>query len=135
MKDEIKEIERILATSGKYITYAERCYVLDCITNLQEELEDYKQISIRHYNRPYANKYLKQKRKELNNKNLIALDSETVYKDYYELKEKIDTALEIYEKRNSVKYKKKRFMEDKTTHDLMYEVLKGDDESENKSNK
>ena len=37
MKDEIKEIERILATSGKYITYAERCYVLDYITNLQEE--------------------------------------------------------------------------------------------------
>ena len=39
MKDEIKEIERILATSGKYITYAERCYVLDYITNLQEEVK------------------------------------------------------------------------------------------------
>ena len=38
MKDEIKEIERILATSGKYITYTERNYVLDYITNLQEQL-------------------------------------------------------------------------------------------------
>jgi hypothetical protein len=43
MKDEIKEIERILATSGKYITYAERCYVLDYITNLQEENERLKE--------------------------------------------------------------------------------------------
>jgi len=34
-KEKDKEIERILATSGKYITYAERCYVLDYITNLQ----------------------------------------------------------------------------------------------------
>jgi len=36
-----KEIERILATSGKYITYAERCYVLDYITNLQEKVDQY----------------------------------------------------------------------------------------------
>ena len=34
------EIKRILATSGKYITYAERCYVLDYITNLQKYYND-----------------------------------------------------------------------------------------------
>ena len=44
MKDEIKGIERILATSGKYITYAERCYVLDYITNLQEENNRLKEL-------------------------------------------------------------------------------------------
>ena len=49
MNDEIKEIERILATSGKYITYAERCYVLDYITNLQQENERLK-------NEPLTNK-------------------------------------------------------------------------------
>lgn len=43
MNNEIKEIERILATSGKYITYAERCYVLDYITNLQEKYERMKE--------------------------------------------------------------------------------------------
>ena len=49
MNNEIKEIERILATSGKYITYAERCYVLDYITNLQQEKDTYKeQLRITH---------------------------------------------------------------------------------------
>jgi nicotinic acid phosphoribosyltransferase len=38
MKDnEIKELNRILATSGKYITYAEKNYVLDYITKLEKE--------------------------------------------------------------------------------------------------
>ena len=46
MKDEIKEIKRILATSGKYITYAEKCYVLDCITNLQDKIKKYEYFSL-----------------------------------------------------------------------------------------
>lgn len=39
----------------------------------------------------------------------------------------INKAIEIYENRNSIKYKKKRFMEDKSTNDLMYEALKESD--------
>jgi len=38
-----KEIERILGTSGKYITYAEKSYVLDYITNLKQENERLKE--------------------------------------------------------------------------------------------
>ena len=39
----------------------------------------------------------------------------------------IKETLEIYENRNTCKYKKERFMEDKSTSDLMYDVLKGED--------
>ena len=45
-------------------------------------------------------------------------------KDY---KSRIDKATEIYKNRNTCKYKKERFMKDKSTSDLMYEVLQGDD--------
>lgn len=47
-----------------------------------------------------------------------------MYKDY---KLRVDKAIEIYEKRNTCEYKKKRFMEDKSTSYLMYEILKGED--------
>lgn len=43
-----------------------------------------------------------------------------------ELQTRIDKAIEIYEKRTTCEYKKKRFMEDKSTSDLMYEILKGE---------
>ena len=36
-------------------------------------------------------------------------------------------AIEIYENKETVKYKKKKFLESKNTSDLMYEALKGDD--------
>ncbi len=39
----------------------------------------------------------------------------------------INKAIEIYENRNSIEYKKKRFMEDKTIGYYMYEELKGVD--------
>ena len=39
---------------------------------------------------------------------------------------RIDKAIEIYENRNSIKFKKQRFMEDKDTGDLMYDILKGE---------
>ena len=37
----------------------------------------------------------------------------------------INKAIEIYENRNSIRFKKQRFMEDKDTGDLMYDILKG----------
>lgn len=44
-----------------------------------------------------------------------------------EKQDRIDKALKIYENRNSVRFKKQRFMEDKDTGDLMYDVLKGEE--------
>ena len=44
------------------------------------------------------------------------------------LHQRIDKAIEIYENKNTCKYKKQRFMEDKTTADLMYEAIKGSEE-------
>ena len=49
-------------------------------------------------------------------------------------KSRIDKAIEIYENSTSVEYKKKRFMGDKTTADLMYEVLQGEDKDDNTNN-
>ena len=53
----------------------------------------------------------------------------TVYSEEYvkSLEEKLKKAREIYEKQYTIKYRKKRFMEDKTVGDLMYEVLIGSD--------
>ena len=64
------------------------------ITNLQEENKEWSMIFDTFSKRPYAHKYLEQKKKELNKPNLIGLDSETIYKDYYELKSRIDKAIE-----------------------------------------
>ena len=43
-----------------------------------------------------------------------------------QLESKIERAKFIYETRNTVEGKKARFFEGKHTHDLMYEVLKGE---------
>ena len=46
-------------------------------------------------------------------------------------RERIKKAINIYDNRNSLKYKKQRFMQGKTTADLMYEALQnGDEENE-----
>lgn len=45
-----------------------------------------------------------------------------IIKDY---KSRIDKATEIYKNRNTCKYKKERFMKNKSTGDLMYEALQG----------
>lgn len=52
---------------------------------------------------------------------------ENSIKDFIEkekLQQRIDKAIEMYEDRE--KYKKKRFMENKSIADLMYEILKGE---------
>ena len=60
------------------------------------------------------------------------IDGETFVTIYFpeyvkDLEEKLRKAKEIYEKQYTIKYRKKRFMEDKTVGDLMYEVLIGSD--------
>lgn len=98
MNYEIKEIldEMISLISYKnindYIDLKKK--LLDCITNLQEELKDYKQISIEHYKRPYAKRYLKELKKET--PNLLYPDSERIYKDYFELKEERDRQVSAF---------------------------------------
>lgn len=59
---------------------------------LKEVAEEYKQISIMHYNRPYAKRYLKESKKRYKNetgRNLLYPDSEEIYKNYYEQQSKL----------------------------------------------
>ena len=63
---------------------------------------------------------LKQSEKELLINAQISLQNELVRQ-----RQILDRAIDIYENRNTTKYKKIRFMEDKSTADLMYDVLKG----------
>lgn len=70
----------------------------DKLTNLQEENKEWSMIFDTFSKRPYAHKYLEEKKKELGNKKIIGLDSEMIYKDYYDLKSRIDKAIEYVEK-------------------------------------
>ena len=94
MNDEVKLILMKLKIvseeeeRGLYLCDKEHSKLLyDYITNLQEENKEWSMIFDTFSKRPYAHKYLEQKKKELNNPNLIGLDSETIYKDYYDLKQ------------------------------------------------
>lgn len=62
------------------------------IAELKEDLEEYKQIGIMHFSRPYAKRYLEEKKKEI--PNLLYPDSETIYKEYYDLRDRIDKTVE-----------------------------------------
>ena len=113
MKDEIKEIlegikdkkRDYVGTNGclyQDITKEELMIIKDYITNLQEELKEYKMLFDAFSERPYAHRYLEEKKKELGNKNIIGLDSEMIYKDYYDLKQENERLLktqEMYEKK------------------------------------
>ena len=60
------------------------------IKELKEDLKDYKYIGITQFNRPYAKRYLEERRKEI--PNLLYPDSEEIYIDYFDLKERIARA-------------------------------------------
>lgn len=51
--------------------------------------------------------------------------------DLKKAQKRIDKAIEIYENKDKIEYKKKRFIEDKYTSDLMYEILKGEEYGDN----
>lgn len=61
--------------------------LLNYISDLQEENKEWEMTFDAFSSRPYAHRYLEEKRKELNNPHIIGLDSEMIYKDYYDLKE------------------------------------------------
>lgn len=65
---------------------------------LKEELSDWEIIFDAFSQRPYAHRYLEEKRKD--NPNLLAPDSEEIYKDYYELKEKCEYLKNSKENKN-----------------------------------
>ena len=81
-KDKIIEIEPPIEDTAQIL--------LDYITNLQEENKEWNMIFDGLSKRPYAHKYLEEKRKELNNDKIVGLDSEMIYKDYYKLKERCE---------------------------------------------
>ena len=109
MKDETKEIlDNTLdylkgideTRNTKILTTNETNILLDYITNLQEENEEWNMIFDGLSERPYAHRYLEEKRKELGNDRIIGLDSEMVYKDYYDLRKRIDKVIEYLEAPN-----------------------------------
>ena len=67
--------------------------LLDYITNLQKENKEWQMIFDTFSKRPYAHRYLEEKKKELGNDKIIGLDSEMVYKDYYDYKTRNDKVL------------------------------------------
>ena len=69
--------------------------LLDYINNLQQENKEWSMIFDTFSKRPYAHKYLEEKKKELGNKKIIGLDSEMIYKDYYDCKSRIEKATEL----------------------------------------
>ena len=98
MNDEIKEILDYLkienGTIGSELSYEETHLLLDYITNLQQENKEWGMIFDTFSSRPYAHRYLEEKRKELGNKRIIGLDSEMIYKDYYDYKTRCEKASE-----------------------------------------
>ena len=103
---EMEDITKILGLD-EYAIFDE---VKEYATNLQEELKEYKMLFDAFSKRPYAHRYLEEKKKELGNKNIIGLDSEMIYKDYYDLqeenkqtkllKEKYQLEKEVYKLKN-----------------------------------
>ena len=110
MKDEIKRkidfIKQILERNE--LIRCNRYFndLLDYITNLQQENEEWKMIFDTFSKRPYAHKYLEEKRKELGNDKIIGLDSEMIYKDYYDYKFRCEKASERIKQiqLNAIKY-------------------------------
>jgi len=90
------EIDRLLEINEKLIEINKN---KDKETEeLQKELEEYKQIGIMQFNRPYAKRYLEEKKKEI--PNLMYPDSETIYEEYYNLKDRINKAVEYIKSYN-----------------------------------
>lgn len=58
---------------------------------------------------------------------ILEQDREDFAKEIVKLNQRINKATEIYKNRNTCKYKKERFVKDKSTSDLMYEALQGSD--------
>lgn len=105
INQEVKEILNYLKKKEntrriKCITIEESKQLLDYITNLKQNNKELSMIFDTFSKRPYAHKYLEEKKKELNNNKIIGLDSEMIYKDYYDLKLRINKAIEYLEQPN-----------------------------------
>ena len=145
---EYKDLEIIRNTIGKLVDENEnlKYWLNDVIfdeNNIDVELparylrklgyidfDDKKKVYInKHNNSPFMQEDSKEKAFYLKDEELneYTQQLESQNDDY---KSRIDKAIEIYQNRNSVNIKKKRFMEDKNTSDLMYEMLQGSDENE-----
>lgn len=107
--------------------------LLDYITNLQQENKEYSMIFDTFSKRPYAHKYLEEKKKELNNNKIICLDSEMVYKDYYDYKSRCEKAIKYINnnKLYDFDYDKEELFEivsDKIAKEYLLNILNGSDE-------
>ena len=134
MSDEIKEILDYFKRSNKnklgfeqdkIITYKEANQLLNYITNLQEELKEYKMLFDAFSKRPYAHRYLEEKKKELGNNKIIGLDSEMIYKDYYDLKQENERLKVKYDnsKSHQINYNYFKTLYEKATKDIVIDDL------------
>ena len=126
MTNEIKEILDIF-----YNEYPkEEKQLEDYITNLQEENEGWSKIFDTFSRRPYAHKYLEEKRKELKNDNIVGLDSEMIYKDYYDLQTRIDKAIELIKPGSVsiIQYAIETNGNHQNIKQYLLDILKGEDE-------
>ena len=158
MNDEIKEIlrncEKAINEASGYNNTTDK--ILDYITNLQQEINKLTAESTewesKYYDLQQENERLKLNHKQLKDIEKMATSNSKLIQENEKLKElsfrqheeyeklfnhliidkpreRIKKAINIYDNRNSLKYKKQRFMQGKTTADLMYEALQnGSDE-------
>lgn len=107
MNDEIREIlencEKAINEASGYNNTTNK--IIDYITNLEQANEEWAMIFDTFSKRPYAHKYLEEKRKELGNDKIIGLDSEMIYKDYYDYKSRVEKADEYIDKQKKKMYK------------------------------
>lgn len=105
--DKAKEISKYGADGKQHIRFFnqfEAKLLLDYITNLEQENKEWDMIFDTFSKRPYAHKYLEEKRKELGNDKIIGLDSEMIYKDYYDYKSRCEKAIEYIKYNDSDLY-------------------------------
>ena len=68
---------------------------IEIIREAKQEIKHLTSIIALRYERPYAKRYLEELRKE--KPNLLYPDSEKIYEDYYELRDRIEKAIEYIE--------------------------------------
>lgn len=84
-QDKEELVDMIMTRNGNIKNYKRQ------IKELKQELKEWSLMFDTFSKREYAHKYLEEKRKE--NPNIIGLDSDEIYREYYKLRDRIDKAI------------------------------------------
>lgn len=85
-QDKEELVDMIMTRNGNIKNYKKQ------IKELKQELKEWSLMFDTFSKREYAHKYLEERRKE--NPNIIGLDSDEIYREYYKLRDRIDKAIE-----------------------------------------